>query len=48
MLSNLLTLLGTLLIGLAVANLSPWWAVVYAGAVFLAVGASLGRAEGES
>lgn len=45
MLSNLLTALGALLVGLAVAHVSPWWAVVYAGVVFLLVGAALGRAD---
>lgn len=44
MLSNLLTALGVFLIGFAIATVSPWWAVVYAGAVFLAVGAAVGRA----
>lgn len=48
MLSNLLTLLGVLLIGFAIGHVSPWWALVYAGAVFLCVGATLGRSANEA
>jgi len=47
MLSNSLTVLGALLVGLAVAHVSPWWALVYAGVVLVLAGAALGR-EGES
>lgn len=47
MLSNSLTALGALLVCLAVAHVSPWWALVYAGVVLVLAGAALGR-EGES
>lgn len=46
MLSNVLTALGALLLGAAIAHVSPWWALAWAGVVLVLAGAALGR-EGE-
>ncbi len=42
-LSVLLSLVGALLIGLAIAHLSPWLALAYAGLVFIGAGELLDR-----
>lgn len=45
MLSNLATFVGVLLLGLAIAHVSPWLAVLFAGLVFVAVGRALASDE---
>lgn len=43
MLSNSLTALGALLLGAAIAHVSPWWALAWTGAVLMLGGFLLAR-----